>query len=462
MLIPIMITKNEKERGWNMNRKRYDVIVAGGGTAGIAAALAAAREGAAVLLIEKNAYVGGTAASGLPFIDFFNRDGKQVVAGIAEELMGRLLGERAALGHIRTKGGHLNSVTMVDPEWVKITAEEMLSESGYEILYHSFVCAANVEADSLNSITAANKDGLTEFHAGCFIDTTGDGDLARFAGAKYQIGRESDGLCQAMSLLFKLGDVDVEKTAGLFSENPIIACPEGGDHEYNLHISGNLSQWDNVIRKENLFPHAGHNIWAGTMRENELTYVNTIRVSEKNGADAWELSEAEIEGRRQLKRIIRFLNANVPGMEKAHITSIPNGIGVRETRRVEGEYILTMEDVLQGRRFEDCIAKNGYCIDIHDPKGEGWGVTHIQSKDHCYDIPYRCIVPRRIDHLLVADRCISATSEALASVRIMPSCMALGQAAGIAAAISAEKKIRPREITAKEIQAALQKGGALI
>ncbi len=458
----IKITENETERGWNMNLKKYDVIVAGGGTAGIAAALGAAREGASVLVIEKNAYLGGTAASGLPFIDFFNRDGKQVTAGIAEELMQRLFSERAALGHIRTQGGHLNSVTMIDPEWVKILAEEMLLESGCSILYHTFVCAADVEGSCLNSITAANKNGLTKFHAGCFIDTTGDGDLAKFAGARYSTGRESDGLCQAMSLLFKLGDVDVEKASALFSENPIVACPIGGDHAYNLHISGNLSRWDDVILKENLFPHGGHNIWAGTMRENELTYVNTVRVSEKNGADAWELSEAEIEGRRQMKKIIRFLNAHVPGMEKAHITSVPNGIGVRETRRVEGEYILTMDDVLQGRKFEDCIAKNGYCIDIHDPKGSGWGVTHIQSEDHCYDIPYRCIVPRRIDRLLVAGRCISATSEALASARIMPSCMALGQAAGTAAAISAEKKIRPREVPVREIQAALRKGGACI
>ncbi len=210
-----------------MYRQEYDVIVAGGGTAGIAAGLSAARAGAHVLLIEKNSYVGGTAASGLPFIDFFNRDGKQITAGIAEELMKRLFQEKAALGHIRTSGGHLNSVTMIDPEWVKITAEEMLLESGCELLYHSFVCGAKVEEDCLKSIVVANKNGLTEFRAGCFIDTTGDGDLAKFSGARYHLGRESDGLCQAMSLLFKLGDVDVERATSLFSENPIPACPCG-------------------------------------------------------------------------------------------------------------------------------------------------------------------------------------------------------------------------------------------
>lgn len=445
-----------------MYQETYDVIVSGGGTAGIAAALSASRAGARVLLIEKNAYVGGTAASGLPFIDFFNRDGRQIVAGIAEELMQRLQKEQAALGHIRTSGGHLNSVTMIDPEWVKITAEEMLLESGCDILYHTFVCAASMEGNTLRSITVANKNGLTVFEAGCFIDTTGDGDLAAFAGADYQVGRESDGLCQAMSLLFKLGDVDLEKTAALFSENPIVAQPLGGTHAHNLHISGKLSQWNDILLSEKVFDHPDHNIWAGTLREGELTYVNTIRVSEKNGADAYELSQAEIEGRRQLKKIFRFLQAHVPGMERAHITSIQNGIGIRETRRIEGEYILDSQDILSGRKFDDCIAKNAYCIDIHDPKGKGWGVSFIQSDDQCYDIPYRCIVPKQVDHLLVAGRCISTTAEALASTRIMPSCMALGEAAGVAAAICADQKRTPRDIAPSRIQEQLRKNGALI
>lgn len=445
-----------------MYQQKYDVVVSGGGTAGISAALSAARSGAKVLLVEKNSYVGGTAASGLPFIDFFTRDGKQIVAGQAEELMSRLYQEKAALGHIRTSGGHLNSVTMIDPEWVKIVAEEMLLENGCDILYHSFVCGARVEDSALRSIQIANKNGLTDMEADCFIDTTGDGDVAKFSGAKYHQGRESDGLCQAMSLLFKLGDVDVEQATKLFSENPIVECPLGGDHKYNLHISGKLTNWNEMILREKIFPHKDHNIWAGTLRENELTYVNTIRVSQKNGADAFELSEAEIEGRRQLKKVIRFLNANVPGMEKAHITSVPNGIGVRETRRIDGEYTLTGDDILQGQKFEDCIAKNGYCIDIHDPKGEGWGVSFIESEDHCYDIPYRCMVPEKIDNLLVAGRCISTTAEALASTRIMPSCMALGEAAGVAAALAAAKKDSPRKVDVAQLQRLLRKKGAIL
>lgn len=452
--------KNTRREVGLMYQETYDVIVSGGGTAGISAALRASRSGARVLLVEKNSYVGGTAASGLPFIDFFTKNGVQIVTGQAEELMNRLYQEKAALGHIRTSGGHLNSVTMIDPEWVKIVAEEMLLESGCDILYHSFVCGAEVEENVLKRILVANKKGLTKYSAGCFIDATGDGDLADFAGAQYHLGRDEDGLCQAMSLLFKLGDVDVEKATDMFSENPIVECPIGGNHKYNLHISGKLSRWNDVILEENIFPHKDHNIWAGTMRENELTYVNTIRVSGKNGADPYELSEAEMEGRRQLKKVIRFLNENVPGMERAHITSIPNGIGVRETRRIAGEYVLTGADILSGRKFEDCIAKNGYCIDIHDPKGNGWGVSYIQSEDHCYDIPYRCLIPEKLDNLLVAGRCISTTAEALASTRIMPSCMALGEAAGLAAAIAANSKNIPRKISVQDLRKQLRENGA--
>ena len=219
---------------------------------------------------------------------------------------------------------------------------------------------------------------------------------------------------------------------------------------------------NDIILAEKVFPHKDHNIWAGTVRENELTYVNTVRVSGKNGADAWQLSQAEIEGRKQIKKVFRFLTKYVPGMEKAHITSIANGIGVRETRRIEGEYILNKEDILQGKKFEDGIAKNGYCIDIHDPKGNGWGVSFIQSKDQCYDIPYRCLVPKEIDGLLVAGRCISATTEAQASIRIMPSCMAQGEAAGIAAAIAAEKTVAPRDIDTSYLRKKLEEKGAII
>lgn len=446
-----------------MFNKYYDIIIAGGGTAGIAAGLCAAREGVSVLLIERNAYVGGTAASGLPFIDFFNRNGEQVVSGIAEELIEALKAESACLGHIKTHGGHLNSVTMIDPEWVKIKGEEMLLASGCDILYHSFVCGVVKEGNRLKAVKVANKNGLSDIAAKCFIDTTGDGDVFKFAGAAYEKGRKNDGLCQAMSLLFRIGNVDVERLVSQFPiENPIIAQPVGADHAYNLHISGKLTAWNDMLAAEGIFPDQDHNIWAGTMRDHELTYVNTVRVAGKDGSDAFALSEAEMEGRRQLKKLIGFMRNHLPGMENAYIAGMPNGIGVRETLRLKGVYMLTGADVIYGRKFEDVIARNCYCVDIHDPDGKGWSVFQIQSADQLYDIPYRCLVPEKLDGLLVAGRCISTTVEALASTRIMPSSMALGQAAGTAAALAVKHDVQPRNVEIRELQGRLKSTGALI
>ena len=174
-----------------INTKRYQVVVAGGGPAGIAAALAAARRGSSVLLLEKNAFVGGCAASGLPFLNFFSKNGDQIIKGIGQELVERLQNEHAALDHIRTSGGHVDSITMIDPEWVKIVAEEMLLESGCHLLYHTFLCGAQVENGRLRSVTVANKGGLSKIFADCFVDATGDGDIAAFAGAPYEKGRLS-------------------------------------------------------------------------------------------------------------------------------------------------------------------------------------------------------------------------------------------------------------------------------
>lgn len=445
-----------------MNLLHYDVIVVGGGPAGIAAALAAARTGASSLLIEKNAYVGGCAASGLPFLNFFNKNGEQVIRGIGQELIERLQQENGALEHIKTSGGHVDSVTMIDPEWVKITAEEMLLESGCNLLYHSFVCKTRVEDNRIISIIVANKGGLTEMTADCFVDATGDGDLAAFSGEEYQMGNPVDGYTQAMSLVFRMVNVDVEKVSSRFPKSPIVAVPLGCDREYNLHVTGKLTEWNDILQKAGIFDHDDHDIWGGTMRHNELTYVNTVRVSKLNATHPYELTQAEIEGRRQMKGLVKFFNRYVDGMKNAYICSAQNGIGIRETRRIMGQYVLTGDDVLSGRKFNDSIAKNGYCIDIHSPTGKSWNAQFIQSADACYDIPYRCLVPKNVGGLLIAGRCISTTHEALGSVRIMPPCMATGQAAGTAAAMAAADHIQPGEVDVKTLQSTLKKNDVIL
>ena len=443
-------------------KSHFDVIVSGGGPAGIAAAAAAARCGADTLLLEQNAYVGGCAASGLPFLNFFSRKREQVIRGIGEELMRRMQEEKAALQHILTQGGHVDSITMIDPEWMKIAAEELLLESGVRILYESFVCGAEVSRGALSSVLVANKAGLNKFAAKVFVDATGDADLVAFSGAGFEYGREDDHEAQAMSLVARVSNVDVEQVSGAFPISPIVTAPLGADHAYNVHVTGKLTLWNDALRGMGLFDHDDHDFWGGTTRDGELTYVNVTRVAHLNPTDPEEYTAANIEARRQLKGMMQFFNRYIRGMEKAYISSTPNGIGIRESRRLKGVYTLTEEDVLSGRRFPDAIARNGYCIDIHDPSGKKWGAKFIESENGSYDIPYRCLVPEETDGLLVAGRSISATHEAQGSIRIMPACMATGQAAGVAAALAAKAGVQPRHIDVAALQERLRKAGAIL
>ena len=443
-------------------RTHFDVIVSGGGPAGIAAAIQAARLGADTLLLEKNAFVGGCAASGLPFLNFFNKKGEQVIRGIGDELVSRLQGEKAALPHVLTRGGHVDSITMIDPEWVKICAEEMLLEAGVHLLYESFVCGTEVKDGAVASVLVANKAGLTSLSAQCFVDATGDADLAAFSGAAFDYGRDGDHEAQAMSLVARVANVEVEKVSAAFPVSPIVTAPLGADRAYNLHVTGKLGKWNDVLREMRLFDHDDHDFWGGTTRDGELTYVNVTRVAHLNPTDPEEHTAANIEARRQLKGMMRFFNRYIGGMERAYIASTPNGIGIRETRRIRGVRTLTEEDVLSGREFPDSIAKNGYCIDIHDPSGKSWGARFIQGADGCYGIPYGCLVPEKTDGLLVAGRPISATHEAQGSIRIMPACMATGQAAGAAAALSAKTGLRPRDLDVPSLRETLRQAGAVI
>ena len=447
---------------YKMKTKHYDVVVVGGGPSGIAAGLASARQGAKTLIIEKCGFLGGVAASGIPFINFFNRNKKQIIKGIAEEIYQNLRNKGACLEHKYPPKGHLDSITFIDPNWVKIITEEMLLEAKADLLYHTFAFGAEIEGKRLTAINIANKGGAQKITADCFVDATGDGDLAAFAGAEFEKGRPSDGLMQPMSLIFSLVNVDLQKLGNEWDEVPVNAKPVDGNKPYNIHPTTQLYEWYEILKKMDLFHDSGHHVWAGTLRDNELTYVNIVRVSKLDPTDPVELSMAEVEGRRQIKKLIGFFNKHIPGLEKAHIGSIASQIGIRESRRIIGEYMLTADDILSGRKFEDAISKNSYCIDIHNPEGKGWNAYFIKAEDASYDIPYRCLVPKNINGLLVAGRCISTTYEALASIRIMPSCMAIGQGAGTAAAISSSKKIAPREIDVKELRGMLKEDGAVI
>ena len=443
-------------------KKEVDVVVIGAGAAGTAAAIAAVRNGVRVLLIERHGLLGGVAAMGYCFHTFFSHRGEKIVGGIADEIIQRLIPLRGAIGHIRWEGGHFGSVTPIDQEIVRYIINEMVSEAGVEVLLFTIAVEAVMEESEIRGVLIANKSGISFIPAKIIIDASGDADIAASAGVPIAIGREGDGLVQPVSMLFRMINVDLEKAVQslLAPDKPILrAIKPGGEKPSPVYFSGNFAPWQDLIEREGLFPDKNHKIFCNSIWEDQVN-INTARVAGINPLNPQEITKAEFENRKQIFKIASFLNRYVPGFEKAQLIGNPFS-GVRESRRIIGEYILTEEDVISGRRFEDTIGRCAYPIDLHDPRGKDVEFTQI-SKGGYYDIPYRCLIPKGIDNLLVAGRCISSTHLALGSIRCITSCFVTGEAAGTAAALSIKDRIFIREIKPHKLQKKLRDGGAII
>ena len=388
----------------------YDVIVAGGGFSGASAAISAAREGARVLLIEKSNCLGGAAGNCqiFPFMPYWTQDtasgGKLYLSrGIFREIVEKM----RALGAMRGDAEFLD-------EYLKLVLNRMALEAGVKLLFRSCLTSVELQGDRIQGVTVSNVSGQQTFHAACFVDATGDGQLACLAGVPYQLGRSRDSLCQPMTLCFRVANVDTEafqkdrkRTAELYRQ----------------------------FRQEGKIKNCREDILAFPTMIEGVWHFNSTRICGKDPTDAWSLTEAEIEAREQVFELFDFLKEEVPAFAHAQLLSTASEIGVRESRKIEGEYLLTQEDLLACTRFEDAICTCNYDIDIHNP--EGTGTSHyLFPAGAYYTIPYRCMLPRNRVNLLVTGRCISATHEAQASLRIMPTCACLGEAAGVAAAMA--------------------------
>jgi hypothetical protein len=431
---------------------RYDIIVVGGGPAGINAAIAAGRKNKKVLLVERHGFLGGmsTIASVYPWMTFHTESGKQVIKGIAEEIVQRLKDRGASPGHLRDTCGFVYSVTPYDPEVYKVLAVEMLQEAGVDLLVHSFVDHLEVRNNTIQYVEITSKSGRQKVYANMFIDTSGDADLAYLSGAPTLKGRDEDQKTQPLTMKFRMRGVNLEKIKehmiqhpdNFFKKTPFEELPDLP----LTAVQGFYKEWKEanlpINRDQVLF-------FAGPAKDEVL--VNMTRVQDLDGTQIEDLTKAEFEGRKQVLMVADFLANWIPGFENASISSTGAQIGIRESRRIEGEYILSKEDVVAGRPFEDVIAKSGYPIDIHAPSGKGMDIAWVEG-DGSFDIPYRTLVPKKITNLLVAGRCISASHEALATTRLTPSAMAVGQAAGTAAALALETNASPSSIDVKKLQ----------
>ncbi|MCK4245133.1 MAG: FAD-dependent oxidoreductase, partial [Candidatus Omnitrophica bacterium] len=280
-----------------------------------------------------------------------------------------------------------------------------------------------------------SKSGRQAISGDIFIDATGDGDIFAKAGIPFEKGRLKDGLTQSMGLMFRLGNVNKKPPGKEIIDLARKAIEDGSLPAYRVSFGSQGS----------------------TIRENEVS-VNVTRIP-GDGTNIYDLTNAEIRGRKDVKTIVKFFRENIPGYENCYLIST-GVIGVRETRRLVGEYIFTREDVLEGRKFKDVIARGAWGIDIHSPEGKPEDLTQWPEEGISYDIPYRCLLPKRIDNLIVAGRCISATHEAMASLRVMPTCMAMGQAAGTAAALSMKEETALSSLDVRKLQKVLREQGA--
>ncbi len=418
--------------------ERKDVVVLGGGPAGVAAALAARRLGASVLLVERYGFLGGTATSGLygSLCGFYTSGPEQVqvVKGIAWEMVELLSAGDALMGPVRS-GAMV--VLLYDPPTLRLVLDEMVLREGVELLLHSTVVGVKREGSSLSSVKVCTKSGPLELEGKVYVDATGDADVCHLA----RVPVEKAEPLQAGSMMFRVSNVRTEEVI------PLLLSGELRERVREAVASG---EYDLPREDGNLIP---------LPREGNFV-VGFSRVA-LDGTDVHSLTRAELEGRKQVKECLRFLRERIPGFENAYLSELAFHVGVRETRRVKGRYVLTEEEVLSGARFPDAVARCAWPIERHLPHLRNTELRTLEG-DQWYEIPYGCCLPQEVENLLVGGRCLSTTSAAQASTRVIAPSMATGQACGTAAALCALQGLAASKLPAEELRQELRKGGALL
>ncbi len=410
-----------------------DVLVIGAGPAGICAAVAAARQGSRVVLVERSGAVGGNLTLG------HIRTCMGIVGpGTMKEEIGELLGTGGAcVPH--------------NVEEAKFALTDWLHKNGVIVYLQTPMAEVWTEGNRVRGVVVSTPQGLARVEAVCTVDATGDGMAAALAGAPFQVGRPKDGLMQPASLLFTIGGVE----SALVCTHESDDTPVGGQSYLALceqaNREGVLPEDVTIVR-----------LYGGERPGERM--VNATQLCRVDGTKPSDIARSDWELRRQIHQVVEFLREKIPGFERCYLLDGADFPGFRETRRIEGEYILTEEDILEGKTFPDVLVhRANFCFDTHNPAGGGQAEDLETARStRPYDIPYRCFLPLKVENLLVAGRCISGTHKAHSSYRVMNICMAMGEAAGIAAALSVRRSISPRRLDVREIQAALIAGGVAL
>jgi len=444
-----------------------DVVVAGGGAAGIAAALSAARNGANTLLIENNGYLGGISAS-LSWLGFHDNKYRLLCKGLASEFVEDLARMGEASRYVFDP--KCASAVSLNPHAWKIVAMRLCRQTGVRLMLQTRIVDTLRDGDRIAGVVVEHKSGRQQIHCKIAIDCTGDGDVAAMGGSQWEKGRTRDGLVQAPTLVFRIGGIDRAGFVGACKDKSL------GYREWLLPYP---DLWDKMMKRIDTEPVIITGGFAGLIEkarqngdfdvpQSRLVGVKThipdeylvvsTRVLGLDPIDVDSMTEAYAKVYEQVPVLLNFFRKYMPGCEHAQLREIAPMMGVRESRRIVGDYMLTQEDLVNGRVFEDAVCMGGYHIDIHRPTGT-WVDSHNVD---AYTIPLRCLIARGADGLMMAGKCLSATHEAVASTRVIPICIGQGQAAGTAAALAVRQGAGVRSISIGELQSTLERQGAEI
>jgi hypothetical protein len=419
------------------------------------------------MLVEKNAFCGGMATAGLvaPFMTCYDSGGDtMLIRGLFEEIVDRLVEMGGAIhpSGVETSSaftsyitaGHIH-VTPFKAESLKLLADKMLKECGVHVLYHTSFVDAQMEGDRVKRVILAKKQGLCAVEARVVIDCTGDGDCAAAAGVPYTVGN-GEGRIQPATMFFRVGNVDSSKIDADIEQNRDNFYRKDGVNYRSLHwwVSKAREAGDWTLNRVSigLFRGVDEDEWS----------INTSRIMNIDGTSSESLSEGEQIGREQVDQIFKFLKKYVPGCENAKLLQSGSTLGIRETRHIHGLKTLGLDDVLECRAPEDSIMLAANSVDVHGRFGPTSNEYITIPEGKYYGVPYGCLVPENCSNLLVAGRCVSADSEAAGAIRVMPPCMGMGQAAGVAAALCAASDTDVRALDVSELRARLRASGVVL
>lgn len=444
-----------------------EVAVIGGGPAGLCAAVAAARGGASVVLIEKNAFCGGMATAGLvaPFMTCYDSGGnKMLIRGLFEELVDRLCAVGGAIHPSKVESktaftsyiekGHIH-VTPFKAEALKIVADEMLTEAGVRVIYHAQIVDAEADGDRVCRLIVAMKEGLRSVRADYFIDCSGDGDVAAAVGADYTVGN-AHGKMQPATMFFRIGNVDTKQIDADIEQNWGNFYRKDGINYRSLHW------W--VAKAKEAGDWTLDRVSIGLFRgvdEDEFS-INTSRIMDIDGTRSESLTEGEMIGRRQVREIFAFFQKYIPGCRNAKLLESGSTVGIRETRHITGIRTITTDDILSCVVPEDSILLAANSVDVHGKYGPKSNEYITIPEGKCYGIPYGCMIPPSFANLAVAGRAVSADCEAAGAIRVMPPCMGIGQAAGTAAAMALKTNTDLRVLDVRELRQKLRADGVVL